>query len=281
MQRTVAGSSWPANGVWRLWRVLAHVLRGWFIITALFPRWPQQRRDATVQAWSLRMLHVLGIALRVQGQPPVRGPVLLVANHLSWLDIVVMNAARHCRFVSKSDVKHWPVVGTLATGGGTLYIEREKRRDAMRVVHHMAESLKAGEVVAVFPEGTTGDGRELLPFHANLVQAAISAQAPVQPVGLRFLDQASGQDSAGPLYLGDDTLVGSLWRTLAGPPFVAYVRFGEPQVAAGRDRRKWANDLQAAVDALRTSVTPAQAGAQGTRAARATGASTGSPPARG
>lgn len=239
------------GAVWKILRALVHALAGWLTICLLFPRWSQQRRDATVQAWAQRMLRILGIPLHVQGQAPARGPLLMVANHLSWLDILVMHAARHCRFVSKSDVKRWPLIGTLATGAGTLYIEREKRRDAMRVVHHMAESLKAGDIVAVFPEGTTSDGKQLLPFHANLMQAAISADAPVLPVALRFLDQRTGRDSEGPLYLGDDTLVGSLWRTLAGRPFVAHVRFGEPQVAQGRDRRAWAQDLRDAVEALR------------------------------
>lgn len=239
------------GAAWKILRTLVHVLAGWLTIRLRFPRWNQQRRDAEVQAWSQRLLRILGVPLHVHGRPPVQGPMLLVANHLSWLDIVVLHAARHCRFVSKSDVKHWPLVGTLATGGGTLYIEREKRRDAMRVVHHMAESLKAGDVVAVFPEGTTGDGKALLPFHANLIQAAISAHAPVQPLAIRFVDQRTGEDSPGPLYLGDDTLVGSLWRTLAGRPFVAHVRFGEPQEAEGRDRRRWAEDLRSAVQALR------------------------------
>ncbi|MEJ5989699.1 lysophospholipid acyltransferase family protein [Ramlibacter sp. PS3R-8] len=244
--------------VWRLWRALLHAIGGWFTITVLFPRWPQQRREATVQAWSHHMLQILGIPLQVQGTPPLHGPVLLVANHISWLDILAMHAARYCRFVSKSDVKHWPLLGTLATGGGTLYIEREKRRDAMRVVHHMRESLAAGEVVAVFPEGTTGDGRELLPFHGNLIQAAISIDAPVQPVALRFIDRETGGDSDGPLYLGDDTLLGSLWRTLAGPPFIAQVRFGDVQHAAGRDRRTWANDLRGTLQRLRQEVAEAQ-----------------------
>lgn len=241
----------PLRALGRMLHALWHAIAGWCTIRFLFPRWDQPRRNAVVQAWSHRMLHILGIPLQVHGRPPGAGPMLIVANHLSWLDILVMHAARHCRFVSKADVRHWPLIGTLATGGGTLYIEREKRRDAMRVVHHMAESLRAGEIVAVFPEGTTGDGRALLPFHANLIQAAISSGAPVQPVGLRFVDRATGADSRGPLYLDDDTLVGSLWRTLAGPPFVAHVRFGEPQAADGRDRRTWARDLHAAVDALR------------------------------
>jgi 1-acyl-sn-glycerol-3-phosphate acyltransferase len=269
----------------RLAHVLVHALAGWLTIRLRFSRWTQQRREAAVQTWAQRALQILGIPLQVQGQPPAHGPVLLMANHLSWLDILVMHAARHCRFVSKADVRHWPLVGTLATGAGTLFIEREKRRDAMRVVHHMAESLQAGEILAVFPEGTTSDGKALLPFHANLFQAAISAGAPVQPVALRFVDQASGLDSEGPLYLGDDTLVGSLWRTLAGPPFVAQVRFGEPQTAQGRDRRTWAQDLQADVERLRV-VTPAEAGTQGVREAPRSGAPmptecTGSPPPRG
>ena len=236
---------------WRLARAVVHALAGWFTIVLLFPRWSAQRREATVQAWAQRMLRILGIPLQVQGQAPAQGPVLLVANHVSWLDILVMHAARHCRFVSKADVKHWPVIGTLATGGGTLYIERESRRDAMRVVHPMAESLRAGGIVAVFPEGTTGDGETLLPFHGNLVQAAISTDTPVQPVALRYVDEGTGRNSDGPLYLGDDSLFTSLWRTLAGPPFVAHVRFGEMQRADGRDRREWAEALREAVDALR------------------------------
>ena len=88
------------------------------------------QREARVQAWALRMLTLLGVRLELRGQPPVAGPVLLVANHISWLDILVMHAARHCRFVSKADVRHWPLIGTLADGAGTLYIERESRRDA-------------------------------------------------------------------------------------------------------------------------------------------------------
>ena len=239
------------RAAWRLARVGAHLVGGWFTITLLFPRWDPPRRNARVQAWARELLGILGIPLHVHGEPPAHGPMLLVANHLSWLDILVMHAARHCRFVAKSDVRQWPVIGTLATGGGTLYIEREKRRDAMRVVHHMRESLEAREIVGVFPEGTTGDGSELLPFHANLIQAAISAGAPAQPVALRFLDQATRADSPSPLWLGDDTLVASLWRTLAGRPFEAHVTFGVPQQAAGRDRRAWAADLREAVGALR------------------------------
>jgi 1-acyl-sn-glycerol-3-phosphate acyltransferase len=239
------------RAAWRLAHAVVHALAGWFTIVLLFPRLGSHAREARVQAWARKMLRILGIGLRVHGEPPARGPLLLVANHLSWLDILVIHAARHCRFVSKSEVRHWPLIGTLATGAGTLYIEREKRRDALRVVHRMAESLKAGDVVAIFPEGTTTDGTALLPFHANLMQAAISAGAPVLPVGLRFLENGSGQDSRAPLYLDDDTLVASLWHTVSGRPFTAVLSFGAAQMPEGRDRRSWAADLREAVDALR------------------------------
>jgi 1-acyl-sn-glycerol-3-phosphate acyltransferase len=241
------------RAAWRLMRALAHSLAGLATILVRFPRMTQIQREARVQAWALKMLAVLGIRLELRGQPPLAGPVLLVANHISWLDILVMHAARHCRFVSKADVRHWPLIGSLATGAGTLYIERASRRDAMRVVHHMAESLERGEVVAVFPEGTTSHGLALLPFHANLIQAAISAGAPAQPVALSFLDTRTRAPSLAPCYVDDDTLVMSVWRTVSAPPVTAVVHYGEPQAAQGRDRRTWARDLRSAVDALRQS----------------------------
>jgi 1-acyl-sn-glycerol-3-phosphate acyltransferase len=222
------------------------------MVIARFPRMTQGQRDAQVQAWALRMLTVLGVRLELRGRPPVHGPVLLVANHISWLDILVMHAARHCRFVSKADVRGWPLIGTLASAAGTLYIERQSRRDAMRVVHQMAESLRQGDVVAVFPEGTTSEGLALLPFHANLIQAAISTDGPVQPVGLSFLDTRTRAATLAPCYVGDDSLAASIWRTLSAPSITAVVHYGEAQMAQGRDRRTWARDLRSAVDALRS-----------------------------
>lgn len=236
----------------RFLRGLGHAIAGLFTIWLLFPKMTPTEREAEVHRWAAEMLRKVDIELIVYGTPCASGPMLLVANHISWLDILVMHASRYCRFVSKSDVKHWPIIGALATGAGTLYIERESRRDAMRVVHHMAESLRAGDVVAIFPEGTTGDGVALLPFHANLLQAAISANAPVQPIALRFIDPETGERSNAPSFIGDETLLGSMWRTLSAPRLAAVVRYGEPQTAQGRDRRTWSADLHAAVDALRT-----------------------------
>ena len=239
---------------WRSCRVLAHVLGGAWTVRVTFPRLSLVQKEERIQAWALELLARLAIKLIVKGMPAQAGPVLLASNHISWLDIMVLHAARHCRFVSKSELQHWPLVGTLATGAGTLFIERESRRDAMRVVHHMAQCLRQGEVLAVFPEGTTGDGTQLLPFHANLLQAAISADAPVQPVALHFADEATGAVSFAPCYLGDDTLVRSIWRTLSAKGVVAVLHFGTPQLADGRDRRAWAADLRSTVAQLRGEV---------------------------
>ena len=236
---------------WKLLRALWHAMAGWLTIVLVFPRLLPDQRNIRVQVWARQMLAVLGIDLHTRGTPPAHGPMLLVANHISWLDIPVMHAARHCRFVSKSEVRHWPLIGTLSTGAGTLYIERASRRDAMRVVHQMADALEAGDILAVFPEGTTSDGISLLPFHANLIQAAIAAGAPVQPVALSFIDVATGQPSLAPCYINDDTLFGSIWRTLTAPRIAAVVTYGEPQPAEGRERRAWAAELRAEVMRLR------------------------------
>ncbi|TXI64564.1 MAG: 1-acyl-sn-glycerol-3-phosphate acyltransferase [Limnohabitans sp.] len=239
------------RALWKILRGLWHLLAGLWTIYIRFPRLSLERREMQVQAWSLKFLALWGIHLQVIGQPVLAGPALIVANHISWLDILVIHAARYCRFVSKSDIRDWPLVGALATGSGTLYIERASRKDALRMVRDMAEAMKDGDVLAVFPEGTTSDGRELLPFHANLIQSAIAADAPVQPMSLKFIDARTGELTLAPCYIGDDTLVASVWRTLTAPPITAVVSFGAVQLANGRDRRQWAQDLREAVLALR------------------------------
>ena len=235
----------------KLLRGLWHVLVGWVTIYFRFPQLSQQQRDARVQVWAMQLLRIWGIDLEVRGQPVVSGPALLVCNHISWLDIVVIHATRHCRFVSKSELKNWPLVGMLATGAGTLYIHRAQRKDAMRMVKDMAQSLRDGDVLGVFPEGTTGDGIGMLPFHANLIQSAIEGEAPVQPLALQFVD-AHGISMAA-RYIDDDTLLGSVWSTLNARGLKAVVNFGAPEVANGRDRRQWAADLQQNVMKLKSA----------------------------
>lgn len=240
------------RAAWRALRAIGHVLRGLWIIRSKFGRLTLPQTQLLVREWSRQMLAILGVELLVQGTPPAHGPLLMVSNHMSWLDILVLNAAHPSRFVSKADVKSWPLLGSLITGAGTLYIERESRRDAMRVVHRMAERLRAGDVLTVFPEGTTGDGRALLPFHANLLQAAIAANAPVLPLALSFVDSVRGGRHDAPLFIGDTTLVASIWTTLCADGVQAQVRYGEAQPPRGRDRRTWSQDLRTEVERLRS-----------------------------
>lgn len=218
----------------------------------LFPHLSKPQRERQIQKWARTMLKRLGVELKVVGAPAPAGPLLLVANHISWVDILALHSVCPCRFVAKADVERWPLVGTLVTGGGTLYVKRESRRDAMRVVHRMAQALNNGDILAVFPEGTTGDGSSVLPFHSGLIQAAISADAPVQPVAMQIIDRRSGCPSRAASYMGDESLVGSVWRTLRARELCAVVTFGAPQRAAGRDRRAWAKDLQNEIAAMRS-----------------------------
>jgi 1-acyl-sn-glycerol-3-phosphate acyltransferase len=238
------------RGAWRALRLSAHTLTGLWIVLVRFDRLTPSQRQEAVQRWAAGVVRHCGITLQIQGtpaQPAASGTgVLLAANHLSWLDISVLHAVAFCRFVSKEEVRRWPLLGTLATRTGTLYLQRTSRRDAKRVLHTIAEALHAGDTVAVFPEGTTSDGLSLLPFHANLLQAPITIEAPVQPVALRFFD-TEGRLSLSPCYIGDDSLIISLWRTLCDQGLTAQVRYGALQTAQGRDRQQWARDLRAEV----------------------------------
>lgn len=202
----------PLVAVWRLARLTPHVLHGLWIVKRRFELLTAAERHGLIQWWSLKTLRILGITLTCKGDATaLAAGHLLVANHVSWLDIAGVHAVLpQARFVSKADVKHWPLVGALVEGAGTLFIERTSKRDALRVVHQTAAALQAGDCVAVFPEGTTGSGPELLPFHANLLQAAVSVQAPVLPVVLRWHEPGK-HFSAAARFIGDTTLVQSLW----------------------------------------------------------------------
>lgn len=235
------------RAVWRLARGVLHVFRGVLICAVVFPRIDEAAQMVHVQRWSARMLELLGIGIDARGTPSP-GPVLIVSNHVSWLDIVAINAVRPVRFVAKADMRRWPLLGWMVAAGGTLFIEREKKRDALRVVHHIADALSGGGRMAVFPEGTTGDGHGRLPFHANLLQAAISIGATVQPVALRYSD-ASARISAAAAYVGEMSLARSVWDIVHARGVVAHVAHLEPVPATGQDRRVLARRMRAAIDA--------------------------------
>ncbi|HUG23834.1 lysophospholipid acyltransferase family protein [Piscinibacter sp.] len=232
--------------VWRILCSVVHLLHGVLICAFVFPFVGPQQQARRVGWWSARMLRMLGVSLRVDGMPR-GGATLVVANHISWLDILAINAACPVRFVSKADVRHWPLIGWLVAAAGTLFIERERKRDALRVVHQVAQALKQGHTVALFPEGTTTEGHALLPFHANLFQAAISTGTPVQPVVLRFSD-ADGPISAAAAYVGDMNLLESLWAIVTARQLSARVTWLLAEGTEHADRRALAEHMRRQID---------------------------------
>ena len=234
-------------GIWKLLRLAAHCFAGLFTVCVVFPKLASAQREQKVMAWARGVLRCLKVELVVIGQPSFPGPLMLVANHTSWLDITALHASLFSRFIAKHELRLWPVIGFMAAQSGTFFLERHSGRDALRAVHHIAKSLQDGEVVAVFPEGTTSDGSAVLPFHGNLLQAAISVNAPVQPVCIQYLDAHSGQRSEAPNYVGDVHFLVSLWSIVCAENLSVRVQFGMPQWASGRTRRTWAKDLHASV----------------------------------
>jgi 1-acyl-sn-glycerol-3-phosphate acyltransferase len=204
-----------------------------------------------VMNWAQRACRVLGARVEVEGDMPYAGPLLVVSNHISWLDILVFLSIRPVRFVSKSEVKNWPVVGRYASACRTLFVARSSKKDALRVVHQMVEALNAGDIVAIFPEGTTTHGHEVLPFHANLMQASVASDAPLQAASISYESLETGRLITEPSYIGDDTLVGSIWIILGLKPFKVRLRWSPLQERGDRDRRALAQDLHEAVVKLR------------------------------
>jgi 1-acyl-sn-glycerol-3-phosphate acyltransferase len=230
------------RALWRLLRASLHVLHGMAVMTR-FPALDAAGRHERIRWWSAGLVRAMGLTLEVEGTPRP-GATLVVANHISWLDIAAVHAAApHVRFVSKADVLRWPLLGWLIRNAGTLFIERERKRDAVRVVHAMAEALQAGDSVAVFPEGTTGPGPEVLPFHANLLQAAVATATPVQPVALRFFDGGS-RFSEAPAFLGETTLLQSMWNIARARDLGVRVEILSAVATAHADRRALAQHLQ-------------------------------------
>lgn len=209
----------------RMVLLIALLLLGLMIELAMFPLLGHSRREFCIQLWSKSILWVAGVRTTVQGEAPA-GACQIAANHTSWLDILTINSLRASQFVAKAEIRSWPVVGLLVSRAGTHYIERTKRRAVHVVLKGIVEALQNGRTVAVFPEGTTNDGRTLLPFHANLIQAALDASVPLKPLAIRYKN-SQGQLSEAVEYVGDTSFVTSFWRVMQIPVIYAELFWGE------------------------------------------------------
>jgi 1-acyl-sn-glycerol-3-phosphate acyltransferase len=195
----------------RLARVALHLFAGLATCAFIFPLVGHARKQALIGRWSVKLVALCGVKVVVRhadgAQPAPRA--LMVANHISWIDIFVINSMQVCRFVAKSDIRDWPLIGWLCEKSDTIFISRGSRRDVKRIYQGIVASLHDGEHVAFFPEGTTSSQGQLLPFHANLFEAAIEADVPVQPYVLRYLDAQGGFHPAAE-FIGDTTFAQSM-----------------------------------------------------------------------
>ncbi len=197
----------------RLTRLALHLVWGLIVTGLLFPWLSSFRRGRFKQGWAHQALAILGIAVDARFDHCAPGS-LYVANHISWLDILALNAARPMTFVSKAEVRAWPLIGWFAEKGDTVFLRRGSRGHARTVNGEINARLAAGIDVAVFPEGTTTDGTHLLHFHAALIQSAIESERPIQPVALSYQD-THGARSLAPAYAGETSFTDCLRAVLA------------------------------------------------------------------
>jgi lyso-ornithine lipid O-acyltransferase len=200
--------------------------------------------DGVVRWWYRRLLRCLGVRVRADGT--VAGTTLLVANHISWLDIPVIGSQGNVRFLSKDEVRTWPLIGWMSELAGTVFITRGAHQVG-EVVRGILSRIQAGQPVAIFPEGTTSDGREVQRFHPRLFAVCQQTGLAVQPVALHY-GGGPEPDPVAP-FLGDDTLVAHLWRVLRHPGMEVRISFLAPIPLADLDRRRLADEARRAIAA--------------------------------
>lgn len=220
--------------LWRLAALTLLLAAGLAILFLIFIFLPHRQRLTMKRTWSRLLLAICGIRLRGDTGPPTlpQGPVLVVMNHVSWLDIFVLNARIPSTFVAKAEIRRWPLVGWLVAGSGTVFIERGSRHAVRHVNHEIIRRMAQGEIVAFFPEGSTSEGHTMLPFHTSLFAMAIPepesgrGAASVVPVALRYFQ--GDRPSTIPAYVGDQSLVDSIYKILSAQDLSVRVAILEP-----------------------------------------------------
>ena len=206
-----------------------------------------KQRWFLVGAWTRTLIMLLGIRLRVLGELPEREKGLfIVCNHISWIDIPIVFSVCPVSFVSKSEVKNWPIIGHWASCVGTIFIERRRKSDVLRVSAAIKNRLEKGGNIFVFPEGTTSSGKEVLPFNASLLQIAVDLRLAIKPVSLKYtLKDGSLAEHAA--YIDNDNILNTMFRVLCSRKITAELNFLHSVKADGCDRRLLASELRSAI----------------------------------
>ena len=198
----------------KLSRIILHMLRGMWTLKRLETRNDARLTRRKIQLWHRKALHLFGLERVLVGDIP-KGPCLIVSNHLSWIDILMIGSLMNVRFLSKAEVASWPIVGKLAKGAGTLFVHRGDRKSAEIALNDIEIALKQGDQVVVFPEGTSTRGPMPIKFRSRLIEAARRAGVPVVPMALSY----HGPGKASASYAGDDDFVSHMTR-LCQAPFI-------------------------------------------------------------
>lgn len=220
-------------------RLVGKLIEGLFLVGAVMPTVRPHDRDEIIEQWCREVLEALSIRLVFQGErPPEKvSSVLFVANHVSWMDILVINACRRAHFVAKAEVRQWPLVGWMAARTGTLFLKRTSLHELARATREVTASLRHGRCVALFPEGTTTDGTSVRTFHSGLFESAIHAEALIWPVAIQYR-RHDGRHDADIAFVGDQTLVASIRAVLARPMTQARLSFAAPINSSTGKRRE-------------------------------------------
>ncbi len=228
-------------------RLALHILYG-TMLAVFYPKLSPARQRRALRIWSKRVLSILNIALHIEGEQTTRDEsgCLFIANHISWLDIFVMNAVHPARFVAKAEVRNWPLIGWLCQRTGTIFIERALRKNAAATNLHISSLLTQGICVGLFPEGTTTDGRQVGHFHSALIQPAIDAGARLCPIALRY-QHLSGKASTLAAFTGEMTLLRSIWQILRGAQLNVVVAFTPTVSTLSANRRVLASTMQQSI----------------------------------
>lgn len=228
-----------------------HLGYGIAVAALVLPRLQGTRREQVIRDWSAQVLRILNVRLVATGVLPTADAraVLIVANHISWLDIWAINTVRVVRFVAKSEVRSWPVIGWLSEKVGVIFIERARRHDTSRVSSAGAEALRGGDCLCVFPEATTSDGTYLHPFRSSLLQSAVDAGVPVWPVAICY-PRADGTPNTAVAYSGNTTMAQSMHAILGQREIIVHLTFAPPISSEGRDRRELAQAAETVISSL-------------------------------
>ncbi|MDB6163997.1 MAG: acyltransferase family protein [Xanthomonadaceae bacterium] len=226
-----------------LWHLLIDLPLAMLLLSPLTAGWRVrgERLDhRVIRLWSAGLVRVCGFRLRREGLP-LPGATLFVANHVTWADIVVLNSQRMVGFVAKREIARWPVVGWMAARAETIFHQRGSTESLGGVLHEMLARLRAGRSVAVFPEGRTGNGAQIGPFHARIFLAAVETGAPVQPVALRYGERGDAQTRVA--FQRGEHFVGNVLRLLGEPARRADVLFLEPIIPGASGGRRGIAEL--------------------------------------